>query len=314
MGLVIKAAEKHRQWAHICFWGPPKAGKTHSALAIATAIVGPGGKVGVVSSEFGSSALLSKKFPHDIIDLTVDEYGNKVAKPFTPERYEEAIKLFIENGYGAVVIDSLSHAWEAEGGVLERVNSTKNSFSDGWGDVGTPLYKHLVNTILSAPVHTFVTLRAKDGYVMEANDKGRQVPRNVGLKPVIRSSFGYEMQLTIRMDRHVGHIDESAFQDEFPQGAEIINPEDVAYALLECLDGTPVPEPSAQQAEMRKLLDAFYATSPATYARYANWEAMALRKALGLESGPLPLDYSDEQVGLMRAYVESKKAPKQKSA
>ncbi len=296
MGLIIRQAEKFKQHARVCFWGPPKAGKTYSALAIASAIVGPDGKVGVVSSEYGSSALLSKKFPHDIIDLTVDEYGNKVLKPFTPERYEEAIRIFIENGYGAVVVDSLSHGWEAEGGVLERVNATRNTFTDGWGDVGTPLYKHLVNTILSAPVHMFVTLRAKDGYVMETNDKGKQVPRNVGLKPVIRGSFGYEMQLTIRMDRHIGHIDESAFQDEFPQGAEIINPEDVAYTLLECLDGAPLPEPSAQQVEMRKLLDAFYALSPITYAKIANWEQMALRKALGLESGPLPQDYSDEQV------------------
>ena len=62
---------------------------------------------------------------------------------------------------------------------------------------------------------------------------------------------------------------------------------------------------------MKALLQEFYSLSPATYARIYNWEEMALKKALNVTDEPLPADYTDEQVELMRAYVESKKAPKQ---
>jgi hypothetical protein len=86
----------------------------------------------------------------------------------------------------------------------------------------------------------------------------------------------------------------------------------VAYTLLQCLDGTPQPEPSAQQTAMRTLLDEFFSLSPTTYAKIASWEQMALRKALQIESGPLPTDYTDEQVNAMSVYVESKKRPQQK--
>lgn len=315
MGLTIQQAQKIKQWARLCFWGCPKQGKTHAALAIASSMVGPGGRVGVISSEYGSSKLLSKKFPHDIIDLMVDEYGNHIANPFASARYEEALRLFVSNGYDAIVIDSLSHAWEGEGGILEKVNENKNTFSDGWGKVGTPMYQHLIKTILSTKAHIFITIRAKDGYVVEPNKEGKNVPRNVGLKPIIKSSFGYEMQLTIRMDALVGHIEESAFQDEFPQGTQIVRPgEDIACTLLQCLDGVPEPEPTEQQAEMRKLLDELYAIAPATYAKYANWEQMALRAALSIKDGPLPQDYGTEHLELMRAYVESKKKPEPRKA
>jgi hypothetical protein len=314
MGFAIRDAEKYRQYARVCFWGSPKSGKTHGALAIARGLVGPDALVGVISSEYGSSALLSRKFPHKILDLSLDENNNKVKDPFSCKRYEEAIAFLLELGCEAIVIDSISHAWEGEGGVLQNVNANTNTFTDGWGKIGTPMYKHLVDTILSAKCHMLITIRAKDGWIMEPNASGKQTPRNAGSKPVIRGSFGYEMQLTIRMDRLVGHIDESAFQDEFPQGAEIHNPEDVAATLLECLDGTPLPEPSAQQAEMRRLLDEFYAINPAKTARFANWEQMALRAALLIKDGPLPVDYSDDQVEAMRVYVVSKKAPKQAPA
>ena len=68
MVMVIQKAEKFQQYARICLWGVPKVGKTHAALAMAKTLAGPGGKIGVISSEYGSSALLSRKFAHDILD------------------------------------------------------------------------------------------------------------------------------------------------------------------------------------------------------------------------------------------------------
>lgn len=321
MALTIKPAQKYRQFARICLWGIPKAGKTHSALALATAMAGPDGKVGVISSEYASSKLLSHRFPHDVIDLSEsDENGIPVKNAFSPQRYEEALRLFIQNGYKVVIIDSLSHSWAGEGGTLEAVSKAgKNSFTDGWGD-NTPIYNHLVNSILAARCHIIVTLRAKDAYVQEEytrrdGSKGT-MPRNIGMSPVMRKGFGFEMHLTMRMDSMIGYVEASAVEDYIHKGEEIEKPgEELAYRILDALDGVPLPEPTPQQIAMKKLLNDFYALSPATYARIANWQEMALRKALDVPSAQeLPEEYTDDDVHRMELYLAHKRQEKANKA
>jgi hypothetical protein len=325
MALKIEKAKKFKLPARVCIWGTEKTGKTHAALALATALAEretPEGEevlVGVVSSEYASSQLLKPKFPHEIVNLAeTDVNGNLIPNAFSPARYEEAIKLFIREGYKAIVIDSLSHVWEGEGGILDIVNRKGgNKFTDGWGE-STPVYKKLINTILAARCHIIITLRSKEEYKQEEYIKkdGKttgHAPKNVGQAPIIRKGFGYEMHLKLRMDDYIAHVEATAMQDFIPKHEQIedVGPE-LADRLLKALDGEPAPEPSEQQKEMRTLLNELYATNPAVYARYANWEELALRKALNIPSGVLPKDYSDEQVEAMRLYVASKKPqPKQ---
>jgi AAA domain len=247
MTFSIRQAEKVRQWARVCLWGTPKSGKTHTALMLATTLAGIDGKVGVISSEYGSSKLLSRKFPHDIIDLAEpDSYGNASKNPFSPQHYEEALHMFLKAGYKAIVIDSLSHSWAGEGGVLEVVDGAgKNSFSDGWSK-GTPMYNHLVGSILGARCHIIVTLRAKDAYVMEEYTKrdGSRgtTPKNVGQAPVMRKGFGFEMQLTIRMDSLTAHLEASGVEEYIHKGEEIERPgPELAHRLLEAIDGAEPP-------------------------------------------------------------------------
>jgi hypothetical protein len=315
--LQIKPATKFKQYARVVFWGVEKSGKTHAALALATKLAGENGKVGVISSEYASSQLLQSRFPHDIVDLAeVDEQGNIAKDAFSPKRYEEAIKLFVQAGYQVIVIDSLSHLWEGEGGILDAVNSRKgNTFNDGWGE-NSPIYRHAIHTILSARCHIIVTLRAKDNYIQQDyikkdGTKGSQ-PVNIGLAPVMRKNFGYEMHLKIRMDSMIGTVEATAMQDYIPRGEEIeAIDDDLAASLLNALDGVPLPEPSTQQKEMRVLLDEFYSLAPLTYARIPNWEQQALRAALGIGKGAsLPTDYIDADVAKMRTYVGNKRQEK----
>jgi hypothetical protein len=318
MALQIKPACKFKQFARVCLWGTQKQGKTHGALALATAFAGDNGKVGVISSEYASSQLLQHRFPHDIVNLAeVDENSNLVKGAFSPQRYEEAIKLFTNARYDVIVIDSLSHVWEGEGGLLESVSSTpqgKSNFDDGWGKA-TPLYKHLINTILAARCHLIITLRGKDAYIHEdytkRNGERGTRPKNVGQAPIMRKGFGYEMHLTLHMDDMVAHVEATAMQDYIPKGEQIDDlGGNIVQRILDALDGVPLPEPTEQQKEMRSLLDEFYNLSPTTYARINNWEQLALRKALSIPVGaPVPTDYTDEHVALMQAYVASKRKP-----
>lgn len=315
--MQIQSAEKYKQYGRIVFWGVEKSGKTHGALALAT-LLAEGGKVGVISSEYASSQLLAHRFPHDIIDLTeVDENGNIAKNAFSASRYEEAIRLFVQAGYKVIVIDSLSHLWEGEGGILDAVNSRKgNTFNDGWGE-NSPVYRKVIHTILSARCHVIVTLRAKDNYVQQdylKNDgtKGSK-PVNIGLAPVMRKNFGFEMHLKIRMDSMIGYVEATAMQAYIPRGEEIETiDENLAARLLNALDGIPLPEATAQQKAMRTLLDEFYSLAPLTYARITNWEQQALRTALGIAKGAsLPTDYSDSDVENMHAYVAKRRKEKE---
>jgi hypothetical protein len=315
--LTIKPAQKVRQFARVCLWGTPKSGKTHTALMLATTLAGEGGKVGVISSEYGSSKLLSAEFPHDIIDLSEADENNGVPikGAFSPQRYEQALKLFVEAGYKAIVIDSMSHSWAGDGGILEAVGKSKNTYSDGWGE-NTPIYNHLVDSILAARCHVVVTVRAKEAYEQEEyikRDGTRgHTPKNIGQAPVMRKGFGFEMQLTMRMDSMIAHVEASAVEKYIHKGEEIEKPtSELAYRLLDALDGVELPEPTEQQKEMKKLLQEFYLLSPATYARIANWEAIAIKKGLDLaESVAIPIDYTDDDVTRMSLYVASKRKDK----
>lgn len=255
MALKIERAKKFKLPARVCIWGTEKQGKTHAALALATALAeretpeGEDALVGVISSEFASSQILQPKFPHDIVNLAeTDAKGNLIPNAFSPARYEEAIKLFVQSGYKAIVIDSLSHVWEGEGGILDSVNKKGgNSFSDGWGTF-TPIYKRLINTILAAKCHVIVTLRSKEEYKQQEYTKkdGKTTswaPKNVGQAPIIRQGFGFEMHLKLRMDDYVAHVEATAVQDFIPKHEMIENVgADLADRLLKALDGEPAPE------------------------------------------------------------------------
>ena len=53
MTLEIESAEKVKLYARACLWGVEKSGKTHTALMLATALAGEGGKVAVIGQRYG---------------------------------------------------------------------------------------------------------------------------------------------------------------------------------------------------------------------------------------------------------------------
>jgi hypothetical protein len=185
-GLVFKKAEKSKAKLRIGIDGPAGAGKTMSALAIATAL----GKTAVIDTERGSASLYANDFDFEVTELT----------DFHPEKYIEAIEAARKGGFEVVVIDSLSHTWAGTNGALELVNTAQkrtgggNSFT-AWREV-TPLYNKLIDTILSCPMHVICTLRTKVDYVIDQVDSGgrsKSAPRKVGLAPVMREGLDYEM-------------------------------------------------------------------------------------------------------------------------
>lgn len=178
-------ATKARSRLRLALFGPSGSGKTYTALTLASAF----GSVAVVDTERGSASKYADRFCFDVLEL-----GD-----FHPQRYIEAIRAAEGAGYDVVVIDSLSHAWNGAGGVLEQVDrATKRSASNnkftGWRDV-TPLHNALIDALIGSSIHVIATMRSKTEYVLEVNERGKQAPRKVGLAPVQRDGMEYEFDV-----------------------------------------------------------------------------------------------------------------------
>lgn len=136
--------------------------------------------------------------------MIVGEYLTiNLEAPYSAARYLEAIDLAEKAGVEYLVIDSLSHAWTGEGGLLDvQGNVAKRSGNSytAWREV-TPLHNKLVDRILQCPMHVAVTLRTKTEYVIEDNGNGKKTPRKIGMAPVFRDGVEYEFTIFFELDQ-----------------------------------------------------------------------------------------------------------------
>ena len=205
--------------------GVSGAGKTLSALYIAYGITKDWSKIALIDTEHERARFYANRS-----DLNTGEFLYAAfPPPYSPERY----KQFVEEGArtvgsdGVVIIDSFSHAWNNEGGVLEikdRIAERpgKNSYT-AWNEAGRE-QNSLVNMILAVDCHTIITMRSKMEYVMQENDKGKMSPVKVGLSPIQRDDTEYEFDIVLDIARnHVATASkDTTFLDKF---GKIITPE-----------------------------------------------------------------------------------------
>jgi len=194
----FKKAERKKAKLRMALVGCSGSGKTKSALYLAKGI---GGKIAVIDTERGSASLYSDVTEFDTLELNA---------PFTPQRYIDFIKAAEKAGYTTLIIDSLSHAWAGEGGLLEMVDKftassrSGNAFSTGWKHC-TPEQNKLVGTILGVNLHIICCIRTKTAYELQTNEKGKLSPVKIGLAPVQRENIDYEFTLIFDID-HESHF------------------------------------------------------------------------------------------------------------
>ncbi len=190
----IRKAQRKKAKLRLGIAAPSGAGKTYGALQLA---FGMGGKIGLIDTENGSGDLYAHLGEYDIIQIQA---------PYDVKKYREAIKAFEDAEYNVIIIDSLSHAWAGEGGLLDKqgkiADSGKGNSYTAWRQV-TPEHNALVETMLQSPAHIIATMRSKTEYVLEEDDKGKKTPRKVGMAPVQRDGMEYEF--TVMLDVDVKH-------------------------------------------------------------------------------------------------------------
>lgn len=180
--------------------GMSGSGKTESAIALATGMASEnGGPVVVIDTEAGRALHKHKRnggrFDFRHIDFQPDH---------STERYLAAISFAIEQGAGAIVVDSYSHEHEGIGGALEQhAKELHDRFKGNEAMSGMAWMKPkrerkaTVNRLLQARVPIVFCFRAKEGVDFNYIDpvKLKRTPRAEGLVPIGDRQFFYDMTL-----------------------------------------------------------------------------------------------------------------------
>lgn len=188
----IRKAERRQAKLRLALIGVSGSGKSLGAIKLAK---GMGGKFVVIDTEHKSADLYADVAEFDV--LTLD-------KPFTPEKYIQAINCCELAGYEIIIIDSLSHAWAGEGGALDmhdiatQASSSKNSYM-AWKEI-TPWQNRLTNTIIQSPAHIITTLRVKTHYDV-VDIGGKKKPIKMGLAPIQKEGLEYEFTSVLSLDK-----------------------------------------------------------------------------------------------------------------
>jgi hypothetical protein len=166
--------------------GPSGSGKTKTALEIARGMVQSASKIGFLDTENRRGSLYADELdsPFMIADLY---------PPFSPKRYQSAIKEFQESGVEVLIIDSVTHEWEGEGGCIEIAESG-GAKVPRW-NIAKPEHKKFMNTLLQSDMHIICCIRAREKIDMSN-------PRNVinlGMQPISEKNFMFEMTTSMMM-------------------------------------------------------------------------------------------------------------------
>lgn len=231
-GVMFRKAVKSNSRLRLALVGPAGSGKTYQALAIAAELAkSTGRRTAVIDTENGSASKYSDVYDFDVVELS----------SFDTTTYIEAIEAAGEGGYGQLVIDSASHAWDGPGGLLEQKDRAGRSSANtnqwaAWGAV-TPKYNRFIQVQQQSPCHLIVTLRSKTEWILDERNK----PRPVGLGAVQRPGYEYEYDVVGQLSRdHVLTIEKTRF--ESIDGREYIkNASKLARDLLSSLAASPVP-------------------------------------------------------------------------
>ena len=188
--MAFQRAERQRVWLKMAVTGPSGSGKTYGALRMG---FGLGKKIALIDTENGSGSLYADLGEYDVMEIEA---------PFTVAKYAAAIKDAVAAGYDVLIIDSLSHAWTGDGGLMDQKTARDarggNSFTN-WGEIGK-IYEQFKTALLQSPIHIIGTMRSKQDYVIETDTRGKSTPRKVGMAPIQREGFEYEFTTVFDVD------------------------------------------------------------------------------------------------------------------
>ena len=178
-------------------YGKSGGGKTRSALILARGIVGEKGRIGLIDTENRRGHIFADVIPggYQVVDMD---------PPFTPERYVEAMEV-IEKNCDILIIDSMTHEWSGDDGVLEAQEAELSRMAGtdykkreqckmaAWIK---PKFRHkkMISHILRSSLPVICCLRGAEKTHMTKNNEGKTVVvTDDKCSPIFDKDFIFEM-------------------------------------------------------------------------------------------------------------------------
>jgi len=162
--------------------GGTGSGKTYSAMRLAKGM-SHGRPFAVIDSENGRASHYADQFVFDVLDLRA---------PFSPDAYAQAIQAADKGGYPVIVVDSMSHVWAGDGGVLDwQEHELDRMAGDDWKKrEGCKMaawikpkmaHKHMLQKFLQLKAHLILCFRAEEKIEMVRVDGKMEVRKKESL-------------------------------------------------------------------------------------------------------------------------------------
>lgn len=259
---VIRKATRQGVKPLIGLYSESGCGKTYSSLLLARGFVGPAGKIVMVDTESGRGSLYADVLPggYEVLELR---------QPFAPARYIEAVHAVEASGATICVVDSVSHEWEGQGGVLDMATANEEkSGKPGLHNWKSPKMEHakFMLALLQSPLPIIVCCRAKYKTRQTKDERGKTaIVKDDYTTPIQADDFIFEMTAHCEiLQKHnviVTKCSHPTLRDCFP--GDRTEPIGIAHgeALARwCEAAAPskpavaANDPKAKRAELWKLL------------------------------------------------------------
>lgn len=176
-------------------YGPAGSGKTFTALLLAEGLASAAGRrVAFVDTEKGTDfyamAVQKRRVHPDAFDFDA-LYSRSISEVL------QAVKSLDPKQYAVVVIDSVTHIWEAAIAAYSGRKTKAGTLPfHAWGQIKRP-YKELITYLLNSPMH--VIMCGRQGTIYE-NDEDTDEVKAVGLKMKAEGETPYEPHILARME------------------------------------------------------------------------------------------------------------------
>lgn len=266
----IKTAERQGARLLIQLSGVSGSGKTYTALQLAYGLANnDASKIVLIDTENRRGSLYANALPQPF--RVIDFYA-----PFSPERYIAAIDAACKAGAEVIVIDSVTHEWESEGGCEWIATNTSGRIAD-WKTAKRE-HKRFMTHMLQSPAHVIACTRARE----KVDFSDPRNPRPLGIQPIQEKNFSFEATVSLMMHDQGRRQDvlkcPAELHDVLGRGADYVTSED-GVSLRRWVDGGKAINPKVEHARGMLL----NAAEGGVDALRAAWEATpkAIQKALG---------------------------------
>lgn len=191
----FRKAKAQQAALKIGFYGAPGSGKTFTSLLVAEGLAKRAGKkVAYVDTERGTD-FYSKTVPDRSVHPEAFDFDALYTRSLT-EVIDE-IKALSPDEYGVLVIDSVTHLWEAAKAAYSGKQTKAGTIPfQAWNAIKKP-YKELMSLLLSSPMHVIIC--GRQGVEYEKDEETDEL-NAVGYKMKAEGETPYEPHILIRME------------------------------------------------------------------------------------------------------------------